>query len=145
MLRSSTGDPVNRSLVLERTVPHAPEKVWRALTERALIADWLMPNDFEPVVGRRFAFRSEPAGGWSGIVESEVLEIEAPRRLVYRWASDGGLDTVVAWTLEAEPGGTRIRIEQSGFRPEDERNLQGATYGWTRNLDALARVAGSLG
>jgi uncharacterized protein YndB with AHSA1/START domain len=135
---------VTRSVVIERTLAHAPEKVWRALTETALIADWLMQSDFKPVVGHRFTFRAEPAHGWSGVVESEVLEVDAPRRLVYRWASDGGLDTIVAWTIEAAPEGVRLRMEQSGFRPEDERNLQGATFGWNRNIDALEQLVGRL-
>lgn len=135
---------MTQSISLERTLPHAPEKVWRALTETALIADWLMPSDFRPVVGHRFAFRTEPAHGWSGVVESEVLEVEAPKRLVYRWASDGGLDTVVAWTLEPAAGGTRLVMEQTGFRPEDTRNLQGATFGWNRNLETLAQVLAGI-
>lgn len=130
------------ALILERTLPHAPEKLWRALTEQALIADWLMANDFEPVVGRRFTLRWA-ANGMSGVVESEVLEVEPPHRLVYRWASQG-LDTVVAWTLEPAAGGTRLVMEQTGFRPEDQRAQQGASYGWTRNLDALERLVASL-
>jgi uncharacterized protein YndB with AHSA1/START domain len=133
-----------QSVFVERTLPHAPEKVWRALTETALIADWLMANDFKPVVGHRFSFRTEPAHGWSGVVESEVLEVETARRLVYRWASDGGLDTVVAWTLEPALGGTRLTMEQSGFRPQDVRNRQGAQFGWNSNLDGLERVLGGL-
>jgi uncharacterized protein YndB with AHSA1/START domain len=133
-----------QSVLVERTLPHAPEKVWRALTETALIADWLMPSDFRPVVGHKFSFRTEPAHGWSGVVESEVLAVEPARRLVYRWASDGGLDTVVAWTLEPAAGGTRLKMEQSGFRPQDERNRQGAEFGWTRNIEALERVLGAL-
>jgi uncharacterized protein YndB with AHSA1/START domain len=133
-----------QSVLVERTLPHAPEKVWRALTETALIADWLMPSDFKAVVGHRFSFRTEPAHGWSGVVESEVLEVEPARRLVYRWASDGGLDTVVAWTLAPAPGGTRLTMEQSGFRPQDVRNRQGAEFGWIRNIDALARVLDGL-
>ena len=131
------------TLVLERILPHAPEKVWRALTEQALIADWLMANDFEPVVGHRFTLRWS-ANGMSGVVESEVLEVEAPRRLVYRWASQG-LDTVVAWTLEPAAGGTRLVMEQTGFKPEDARAQQGASYGWARNLDALERLVAGLG
>lgn len=134
-----------QSVVLERVMAHAPEKVWRALTESALIADWLMANDFRAEVGCRFTFRTEPAHGWSGVVESEVLEVDPPKRLVYRWASDGGLDTLVAWTLEPAAGGTRLVMEQTGFKPGEERNLQGARFGWERNMEALERVAGGLG
>jgi uncharacterized protein YndB with AHSA1/START domain len=135
---------MSETVRIERNLPHAPEKVWRALTETALIADWLMPNDFRPVVGHRFSFRTEPAHGWSGVVESQVLEVEPPRRLVYSWASDGGLATVVAWTLEPAAGGTRLLMEQSGFGADQQRNLQGARYGWDRNLETLERILDGL-
>ena len=138
-----------KGIVVERTMPHPPEKVWRALTQAPLVADWLMPNDFQPVVGHKFRFRMEPPppGGWDGVVESEVLEVEPPTRLVYRWDThgEGGLRTVVAYTLEAADGGTRVRMEQSEFRPEDRRNYQGANYGWQKYLGALERVVADLG
>jgi uncharacterized protein YndB with AHSA1/START domain len=133
-----------QSVLIDRTLAHAPEKVWRALTEQALIADWLMANDFRPEVGHRFTFRMAAAQGWNGIVEGEVLEVERLRRLVYSWTSEGGPDTVVAWTLEPAPEGTRLVMQQTGFRPEHARNLQGARFGWARNIDALERVAGGL-
>jgi uncharacterized protein YndB with AHSA1/START domain len=142
MLKKETA--MSRSLVIEKTLAHSPEKLWRALTESALIADWLMANDFAAVVGHRFTLRTEPAHGWNGVVEGEVLEVEAPRRLVYTWFSEGGPDTVVAWTLEPAAEGTRLVMEQSGFGPEHERNLQGATFGWNRNIEALAAVAAGL-
>lgn len=135
---------MSRSVVVERVMPHPPEKVWRALTEPALIEDWLMRSDFAPAVGHRFQFRTEPAHGWSGVVEAEVLEVEPPRRLAYRWASDGGLDTVVTWTLSPAEGGTAVRMEQSGFSAEQEANIRGATFGWQRNMAELERVAGRV-
>ena len=137
-----------KGIVVERTMPHPPEKVWRALTQAPLVADWLMPNDFEPVVGHRFRFRMEPAppGGWDGVVESEVIEVEPPSRLVYRWdtTGDGGLRTVCAWTLTAMDGGTQVRMEQTGFRPHEEQNRRGAMMGFTQFLEGLERVAGTL-
>ena len=135
-----------KSIVEERLVPHPPEKVWRALTQSALIAHWLMPNDFRPEVGHRFAFRAEPQPGWSGITNCEVTAVEPQRLLAYSWG-DGtetasGLKTVVTWTLTPENGGTRVRMEQAGFRPQDEANWKGAVYGWRRIVAALERVAG---
>lgn len=138
-----------KGIVVERTMPHPPEKVWRALTQAPLVADWLMPNDFEPVVGHRFRFRMEPPppGGWDGIVESEVLEVEPPRRLVYRWdtTGEGGLRTVVAYTIApTADGGAHVRMEQTGFKPHEELNRRGAMMGFSQFLQNLERVAGAL-
>jgi uncharacterized protein YndB with AHSA1/START domain len=137
-----------KCIIEERVMPHSPEKVWRALTQPALIAQWLMQNDFKPEVGHRFTFRAQPQPGWTGITNCEVKIVEPLRRLVYTWG-DGtetttGLKTVVTWTLAPEAGGTRVRMEQSGFRPEDEANYRGAGYGWQRFIAGLERVAGEL-
>src|ERR1700748_4008929 len=72
-----------RTVVIERVFPHAPEKVWRALTESQLVAQWLMKNDFEPVVGRKFQLRSEPVPNWDGVIDCEVLVVEPAKRLLY--------------------------------------------------------------
>ncbi|MCM0678059.1 SRPBCC domain-containing protein [Micromonospora phytophila] len=105
---------------VDQFLAHPPAKVWRVLTDSDLIARWLMPNDFMPVVGHRFTFRTEPrpGQGFDGIVHCEVLDVDPPRRL--RWAWRGGrLDTVVAWTLVAEGRGTRLFLEHAGFDPDD--------------------------
>jgi uncharacterized protein YndB with AHSA1/START domain len=139
---------ITKSVVEERLMPHPPEKVWRALTQSALIAHWLMENDLKPQVGHRFTFRSKPQPGWSGITNCEVKVVEPMRRLVYTWGdgteTDSGLKTIVTWTLTPEAGGTRVRMEQSGFRPVDENNWRGAAYGWKKLVEALERVAGEL-
>lgn len=134
-----------KSIVVERTMPHAPEKIWRALTQGPLIADWLMQNDFQPVVGHRFQFRATPVPGWSGVTNCEVLEVDPPRRLAYAWGdgseSDSGLKTVVTWTLTPAESGTHVRMEHSGFRPQDERGYQGMGGGWPRIVERLEAVA----
>ena len=139
----------SRALVVEREMPHPPEKIWRALTQGALIEEWLMKNDFQPVIGHRFNFRATPMPHWNGVVDCQVLAVEPNRLLSYRWDASGaeaagGLKTIVTWTLIATKGGTLLRMEQSGFRPEDENNYQGANYGWQRYLGALERVAAGL-
>jgi uncharacterized protein YndB with AHSA1/START domain len=137
-----------KSIVVERVVAHAPEKVWRALTDPAIIERWLMRNDFAPVVGHRFDFHATPVPGWSGVTHCEVLAVEPPHRLVYRWGdgteSDSGLSTVVTWSLAAEGGGTRIRMEQSGFRPQDEAGYRGMGSGWPRIVERLGELAGGV-
>jgi uncharacterized protein YndB with AHSA1/START domain len=138
-----------RSLVVEREMPHPPEKVWRALTEGPLIGEWLMENDFQPVEGHRFNLRATPMPHWNGVTDCQVLVVEPYERLSYRWNASGeeaagGLKSVVTGTLTATEDGVLVRMEQSGFRPEDEGNYQGATYGWQRFVDGLGRVAAGL-
>ena len=138
-----------RSVVVEREMPHPPDKVWRALTQGPLIEAWLMKNDFQPVVGHRFHFRATPMPHWNGVVDCEVLVVEPCARLSYSWNASGGeavggLRTVVTWTLTPVDGGTHVRMEQSGFLPEDDANYQGARYGWQRFVAGLERVAGGL-
>ena len=135
-----------RSLVFERQMNHPPEKVWRALTESHLIAEWLMENDFVPKVGHRFTMHAVPLPGWSGIVNCEVLAVEPPHRLSYRWGdgteSDSGLVTIVTWTLTPQNDGTLVRMEQSGFRAPDEMAFKRMGKGWPRVLERLEDVAG---
>jgi uncharacterized protein YndB with AHSA1/START domain len=137
------------TIVVQQEMPHAPEKVWRALTESPLMAQWLMQNDFEPVVGRRFQFRAEPMPQWNGVTDCEVLTVEPQRRLSYSWNSSGdeaanGLRTVVTWTLTPTSGGTLLRMEHTGFRPEDENFQKGAGYGWKRMVATLEQVVAGL-
>jgi uncharacterized protein YndB with AHSA1/START domain len=138
-----------RSLVIERELPHPPAKVWRALTEGALLETWLLKNDFQPVVGHRFNFRTKPMPQWNGVIDGEVLEVEPCSRLSYTWIPSGGDPVtgpkwVVTWTLAPTANGVLVRMEQSGFRPEDEAAYQGASFGWKRFFDGLERVVGSF-
>jgi uncharacterized protein YndB with AHSA1/START domain len=136
------------AVVIEREMPHPPQKVWRALTQSALIEEWLLKNDFEPVVGRRFTLRAPPMPQWSGVIDCEVLAVEPPARLAYSWNvgedGPGAMRTVVTLTLTPTPGGTHLRMEQSGFRPDQENNRRGAEFGWGRFMDGLERVVGGL-
>jgi uncharacterized protein YndB with AHSA1/START domain len=132
-----------RSLVVERVFAHSPEKLWRALTESTLLAQWMMSNDFEPVPGRKFQFRAEPMPNWDGVVECEVLIVEPMQRVSYTWGAGGsgsGLHWVVLWTLTAAEGGTHVRMEQSGFSSGQQGAYGGAKYGWQKffgNLEHL--------
>ena len=130
--------PGTRSVVVERVLAHPPDRIWRALTETHLLDEWLMANDFAPVLGRRFEFRAD----W-GAVGGEVLEVEPGRRLSYSWGDDD-LKSVVTWTLAPAGAGTRLRMEQTGFRRDQPRYYHGARSGWPRFLarleDVLARM-----
>ena len=138
-----TEPAASRSLVIEREMPHPPEKVWRALTQGSLIEAWLMKNDFQPVVGHRFSFRSTPVPGWDGVIDSEVQVIEPNSRLSYSWGTMGTM-SVVTWTLTPTKAGTHLRMEQTGFRSEQDAAYKGATYGWTKFIGNMERVIGGL-
>ena len=132
-----------RSLVIEKELPHPVGKVWRALTQGALIKEWLMDNDFQPEVGHKFKFRSTPMPNWNGVIDSQVLVVEPDKKLSYSWNSMG-LESVVVWTLVETSGGTLVRMEQSGFRPDQGANYKGAQYGWQRFMGNLERVVAGL-
>jgi uncharacterized protein YndB with AHSA1/START domain len=138
-----TDPAASRSLVIEREIPHPPEKIWRALTQGALIEEWLMKNDFQPSVGHRFSFRSTPVPGWDGVIDSEVLVIEPNSTLSYSWGTMGTM-SVVTWTLTPTKAGTHVRMEQTGFRSEQDAAYKGATYGWTKFIGNMERVVGGL-
>jgi uncharacterized protein YndB with AHSA1/START domain len=130
-----------RAVTIEREIPHPAEKIWRALTQPHLIEEWLMKNDFKPAVGHRFNLRGE----WGGVLDCEVLAVEPNRTLAYRWdfAHDDAaydLRSVVTFTLTPTETGTRLRVEQSGFRPDQKQAYGGARAGWQQFLEKLEQV-----
>jgi uncharacterized protein YndB with AHSA1/START domain len=135
----ATAPSQTTSVVLERDMPHPPEKVWRALTTGALIEDWLMANDFEPTVGHSFKLRMQPVGGWDGVIDCRVLAVEPPERLAYTWASMG-LETVVTYTLAPTASGALLRVEQAGFPVGATQNIRGAEWGWNSFLGKLEQL-----
>jgi len=139
MTQESTAAPETLTLVIERTFRHSPEKLWRALTEGPLLAQWLMNNDFEPQVGRHFQFRANPVPNWNGIIDCKVLVIDPLKQLSYAWGALG-LDSVVRFTLTPSDGGTHLRMEHSGFRPDQPQAYGGAKYGWQKFLGTLEQL-----
>jgi len=130
-----------RSVVIERDFAHAPSKLWRALTQPHLIAEWLMRNDFQPTVGHRFNL----TGDWGGVLDCEVLELEPERRLAYSWDfahEDPAFDlrSVVTFTLTPTDAGVHLRMEQGGFRPDRKQATGGAMHGWRAFFDKLEGV-----
>jgi uncharacterized protein YndB with AHSA1/START domain len=143
-----TAPSQTESLSFEFDLQHAPEKVWRALTDPALLAEWLLPVvnlDLELEPGAAFTFKTQPYPGWDGTVSCRILEIEAHRKLSYSWVvGDMALDTVVTFTLTPTASGTRLSLVQSGFKPDQRQNFGGARYGWKmmggKLVDLLARI-----
>ena len=139
-----TAPSQTESISFEFDLQHPPEKVWRALTDPVLLAEWLLPVvglALEP--GAAFAFKTQPYPGWDGTVNCRVLEIEVQRKLSYAW-SVPFLDTVVTFTLTPTASGTRLSLVQSGFKPDQKQNFGGARYGWKmmsgKLVDVLART-----
>lgn len=144
MKRTDKPDSPRGSLSLEFELRHPPEKVWRALTDPDLLAEWLLPAiGFEPRPGAAFTFKTQAYPGWDGTVSCRVLEVEAPRRISYTW-SVPFLDTVVTFTLAPTPAGTRLTLVQSGFEPQQTRELGGARYGWNMMGERLVTLLGRI-
>lgn len=123
-----------RTVVVEREMPFPAERIWRALTQPHLIQEWLMKSDFAPAVGHRFNLSSPHV-----TIDCEVLEIEPQVRLAYSWDAYG-LESTVTWTLTPTSGGTLLRMEQAGFRPDQREAYQGARLGWRRFFTKLEEV-----
>jgi len=141
--RSQTG-----AISFEFDLPHSPAKVWRALTDPVLLAEWLLPVvdlklNLEPQAA--FTFQTQPHPGWDGRVNCQMLEIEAQKKLSYTWVVGEMLDTIVTFTLSPTASGTRLSLVQSGFKPDQKQNFGGARYGWKmmggKLVDLLGRIA----
>jgi uncharacterized protein YndB with AHSA1/START domain len=126
--------------------PHPPEVVWEYLTNAELMELWLMKNDFQPVIGCDFQFRTNPIPklDFDGIVYCKVLEIVPFKKLSYSWKSGQGdgkitIDSVVVWKLEPKDKGTELFLEHSGFSETDNLNMyNGLLDGWLQNIRKIA-------
>jgi len=127
-----------RSVIVEREIAYPPEKIWRALTQPHLMQEWLMKSDFKPVVGQSFKFTED----WGGI-DCQVVTVEPNKTLSYTWDAFG-LESVVTWTLTATGTGTHLRMEQAGFRADQEQAFQGATQAWPNYLAAMEKLLSTL-
>jgi uncharacterized protein YndB with AHSA1/START domain len=123
-----------RSVIVEREIPFPPARIWRALTQPHLIAEWLMQNDFVLAIDHRFTLR----GDW-GSVECRVIEIETDKTLAYTWGAMG-LESTVTLTLTPTTTGTHLRMDQTGFKPDQPQNFNGAKFGWQKFLGQLEQV-----
>jgi uncharacterized protein YndB with AHSA1/START domain len=132
-----------RSVVIEREIAFPPEKIWRALTQPHLIEEWLMKNDFKPVVGHRFNLRRDPTPEVSVVIDCEVVEVEPNETLSYKWKAFG-TDTVVTFTLTPTATGTMLRVEQAGFPADNRAAIKGANASWRQFLRTLEQLIARL-
>ncbi|MDI3287310.1 SRPBCC domain-containing protein [Polyangium sp. 15x6] len=144
-LTDTTVQSQTESISFEFDLHHAPEKVWRALTDPTLLAEWLLPVvglKLEP--GAEFMYKTQAYPGWDGTVNCRFVEIEPLRKLRYTW-SVPFMDTVVTFTLTPTASGTRLSLVHSGFKPDQKQNFGGARYGWKmmggKLVDLLARIS----
>lgn len=143
-LTDRTDKTQSHTLRFDLDLAHPPEKVWRALTEPALLSEWLLPIiHLELTPGAPFTFQAPPQPDWDGVVNGRVLEHHAPTKLVYAWVV-GDIDTTVTFTLAPTPAGTHLAIAHAGFRPEQQRNFGGARYGWRMMGDKLIALLPNL-
>ncbi len=128
----TTAPSQTETIAFDFDLPHAPEKVWRALTDPVLLTEWLLPIvDLSLEPGATFTFKTQPHPGWDGIVNCRILEIETHRKLSYAWVvGNMELNTVVTFTLTPTTKGTRLTLVQSGFKTDQKREAGGARYGW---------------
>jgi len=142
--QTETGQTESLAFLIE--LPHPPAKVWRALTEPALLSEWLLPiiePSFKLEAGAGFTLQAPPQPGWDGLVNARFLEIEAQRKLSYSWLV-GELDTVVTFSITPTESGTRLLLVQSGFRQAQKKNWGGARYGWKMMIEKLADLLGRV-
>jgi uncharacterized protein YndB with AHSA1/START domain len=145
-ITDTTAKAQTESLSFEFELHHSPAKVWRALTEPELLAEWLLPTiglKLEP--GAAFTFKTQPYPGWDGTVNCRLVEIEPQRKLSYTWVvGDMFIDTVVTFTLTPTASGTRLSLLQTGFKAENKQAFGGQRYGWNMMGGKLVELLGRL-
>jgi uncharacterized protein YndB with AHSA1/START domain len=139
---------MNRIIKHQYFFPHPPETVWEYLTKPELMAQWLMKNDFQPVVGHHFQFRTNPIPSlnFDGVVYCSVLEIVPFKKLSYSWQSGPGegkisLESVVVWNLMPTDKGTELFLEHGGFdKPENLDLFNGLNHGWLEKFEKIMNL-----
>jgi len=151
-MNDATLESATQEIVVDEVFPHAPETIWKTLTDGELMARWLgmTPTGFEPVKGKQFTYKTTPGGAWDGVIRCEVLEAIANQRLVYTWkgghAENVGygarLETVVTFTLSRADHGTRLRLVHSGFvLPRNETAFKNMGDGWKKVVPRIGALA----
>ncbi|MBF0678505.1 MAG: SRPBCC domain-containing protein [Devosia sp.] len=135
--------PEIRTAIVERDIAHPPEKIWRALTQPHLLEEWLMATDFLPEMGHKFTFRRQPSPEVKVVIDCEVLTLEPYSTLAYSWSAFG-LESTVTFTLEPIATGTRLRMEQAGFRIDQDRAYKGALASWKQFFARLDSLVSTL-
>jgi uncharacterized protein YndB with AHSA1/START domain len=141
---------MQKDIKTEWVYAQSPKEVWEYLTQAELIALWLMPNNFKPILGYEFQFQTKqiPSLQLDGIFHCKILEIVPFQQLTYSWKGGSGngiftLDTVVEWTLEKYENGTKLFLKQSGFKEANLAIFTAMTDGWQKNIQKMANFLNS--
>ena len=139
-MTEKTLDTQTEAIAFQWDLRHPPEKVWRALTDPALLSQWLLPAiGFKAEAGTEFKFAAPPQPEWDGVVNCRMLEVDQFKKVSWSWIV-GDIDTVVTFTLTPTDSGTQLTLVQSGFKPHQKRNVGGARYGWKMMSEKLMEL-----
>ncbi|MDQ2752298.1 MAG: SRPBCC domain-containing protein [Bacteroidota bacterium] len=139
---------MKKEIIHQLFFPFSPQTVWEYLTKPELMEQWLMPTNFEPVVGQPFQFKTKPIQslGFDGIFYCTVLEIVPLQKLSYSWKGGPGdgtitLDSIVVWTLTAKENGTELLLQHSGFTEVENLSIyNGMKEGWLKNMQKMENL-----
>ena len=128
--------------------PNPTEDVWEYLTKAELMQQWLMPNDFMPIMGYDFPFKTKPIPSLDldGIFYCKVVEIFPFKKLSYSWKGGPGdrkitLDSMVEWTLLPKDDGTELSLKHTGFRAIENFSIfSGMNDGWFKNINKIYQL-----
>jgi uncharacterized protein YndB with AHSA1/START domain len=134
-------------VTLTRRFADDPLTVFRAFTDPEALCRWWGPRDFRietidfPArVGEmyRVILRAPDGSRWAH--EGRFLEVAPPHRLCYTWQWTEGpmstVETLVALSFDAVPGGTRVTVSHSCFVSDAECDAH--TIGWTDTFDRVS-------
>lgn len=136
-----------RNVKTEVFYPYPPERVWQVITNRRALAVWLMENDFEPRLGHKFRFQTEPQPGIDNTIYCEVIELDEPKSLAYTWRGSFMCQpSIVTWRLLAVEGGTKLQLEHTGLESQISQSSQPMRLAQTglNNSMPQAVMAGQL-
>jgi len=129
---------IQRTIIIDAPI----QKVWKAIATSEGLAAWLMPNDFQPVMGHEFTFRSEPKNGWNGIVYCKVMELNPPKRIGFTW-SGNNMEQYVSFELtELEKDKTQFMLVHAGWSEENAMIRDIMYEGWGYLIEGLCRKIG---
>ncbi len=129
---------IERSMIMEASI----QKVWNAIATSEGLASWLMPNDFQPVLGCEFTFQSEPKHGWDGVVHCKVMELIPPERIGFTWVGNN-MDQYVSFELvPLEKNATQFILVHSGWKSEHAMIREIMYEGWGYITEDLRKKMG---
>jgi uncharacterized protein YndB with AHSA1/START domain len=124
------------------TIDGSIEKVWSAISTSEALAAWLMPNDFQPVIGHEFTFKSQPQRGWDGVCYCKVTELNPPNKLGFTWQGNN-MDQHVSFELKKlNDSSTEFTLVHSGWSEEHAVIREVMYDGWGYILEDFKNKIG---